>query len=500
MSQAARLARHAFSLLEKPQDFTLFSGGIELRPYQLPAFGAIIRSVQEKAGGTFVIKFSRQAGKDELLAQLIVYLLAVLQHRDASIIMASPTFKPQTENAMTRLEARLESNAIMRYLKWHRHGGYIFRVRNARALYFSAETSASVVGATASHLLIMNEAQDIAPAVYDKRFAPMAAAHNATQVFAGTAWTRDSLLERQQAYAEELQKQDGRQRVFIADAETVAVSSPEYDEFFRKEVERLGRQHPLIKTQYFCETLDDEASLFSQTMLDAIPAAEPYSGSGPTAFLIDVAGQAEASTDPEAYGGGTEGRRDSTTLTICRLDLATLATLQAPTYHITARHRWTGSNHLEIFGQIKALAEGMRPLHIVMDATGVGEGLWAMLDRAFPEKVMPVKFSLAKKSDLAWRFMAILSTGRLRDHAHTAEVARQYRHARSELLPGPAKRIRWGVPDGARDADGRPVHDDYLMADALMAELDALPWAVEVHTPTLIVPAADPLDEMGSNF
>ena len=84
-------------------------------------------------------------------------------------------------------------------------------------------------------------------------------------------------------------------------------------------------------------------------------------------------------------GMGNPGR-DSTTVSIVEVDLSTVKTLQLPTYRVIARHAWQGINHLDIFGRVKALADSWRPQHIVMDATGVGEGLWAMLDRAFPKR------------------------------------------------------------------------------------------------------------------
>ena len=38
--------------------------------------------------------------------------------------------------------------------------------------------------------------------------------------------------------------------------------------------------------------------------------------------------------------------------------------------------------------------------------------------------------------------------------------------------------MRWGVPEGTRDEDGDLIHDDIVLADALLAEADALPWTV----------------------
>jgi hypothetical protein len=54
--------------------------------------------------------------------------------------------------------------------------------------------------------------------------------------------------------------------------------------------------------------------------------------------------------------------------------------------------------------------------------------------------------------------------------------------------------MRWGVPEGTRDENGELIHDDILMADALLAEADALPW--RAHSPALVVEPQDPLEEM----
>jgi hypothetical protein len=50
------------------------------------------------------------------------------------------------------------------------------------------------------------------------------------------------------------------------------------------------------------------------------------------------------------------------------------------------------------------------------------------------------------------------------------------------------------VPDGTRGRDGQLVHDDYVMADALVAKLEELEWAF--GSPTLIIRPKDPLEEM----
>ncbi len=117
-----------------------------------------------------------------------------------------------------------------------------------------------------------------------------------------------------------------------------------------------------------------------------------------------------------------------------------------------------------------------------------------MLDKAFRTRVIPVKFTQQEKSEIGWRFLSIIETGRFRDSAPSDTVLIQYKMCRSEILPGPSKTLRWGVPDGTRGPDGELVHDDHVIADALVAKLDELEW--QVHSETVIIRARDPLEEM----
>jgi hypothetical protein len=212
------------------------------------------------------------------------------------------------------------------------------------------------------------------------------------------------------------------------------------------------------------------------------------------AFLLDVAGQDESVVDPLGSSAGLANPgRDSTALTIVAIDLSTLADLRHPTYHVVARFSWLGQNHTSILGKLKDLYDAWHPQHIVIDATGVGEGLWGMLDRSYPSRVIPVKFTRPEKSEIGWRFLSIIETGRFRDHCHTDAVHLQYTHCSYEILPGSGKTLRWGVPDGARGPDGSLIHDDFILADSLVARLDQLEWHISL--PTALVPSAfDPLD------
>ncbi len=186
---------------------------------------------------------------------------------------------------------------------------------------------------------------------------------------------------------------------------------------------------------------------------------------------------------------------------IVEVDRSTISLIGKPTYLTVLRKEWTGASHVTVFGALKALVEVWRPLRIVIDATGVGEGLWSLLDNAFGgDTVIPVKFTAQLKSQLGYAFIGMVESGRYREyHPFDEKLRTQLEHCRSEILPGPAKTMRWGVPDGKRDrASGELVHDDDLITGALCSLLDRLEW----YTPTegLFVAMRDPLEGTESNF
>jgi hypothetical protein len=204
-------AKRSAYLLRYPERFAL-AGNVTLRPYQEIAIRAVVNSVQMKRGMSIVWIFPRQSGKDEALAVLVQYLLARFENFGGEIVFFNPTFKPQTETSMRRLETRLQSN-ILTMGKWKRRSGYIYQINNAFCTYLSADPTAHVVSATANRLLVVNEAQDVGMLKYDKDIDPMAASAHATKLFAGTRWTGNTLLEREYQLALEAEKKDGLRRV-----------------------------------------------------------------------------------------------------------------------------------------------------------------------------------------------------------------------------------------------------------------------------------------------
>jgi len=98
------------------------AGNVALRPYQRIAIQGVVNSVRYKRGMNIVWLFPRQSGKDEALAILALYMMVLFKDEGAEIVFFNPTFKPQTETSMRRLETRLDSN-ILTLGKWKRRSG-----------------------------------------------------------------------------------------------------------------------------------------------------------------------------------------------------------------------------------------------------------------------------------------------------------------------------------------------------------------------------------------
>jgi hypothetical protein len=197
------------------------------------------------------------------------------------------------------------------------------------------------------------------------------------------------------------------------------------------------------------------------------------------------------------------GRRDSTALTVVEVDLERpgAAGLDAPTYRAVHRRAWVGAPHHQLYQAIAALVEHWQAQTVVIDATGVGAGLASFLSRLLgPGRLVPFRFSALSKSDLGWQFLGIIETGRYREFQpglaglpDQDELQRvfweQARACQCQVLPGPGRLLRWGVPPGARSAvDNTLLHDDLLVSAALCAALDRQTWGLGKSA---VIPAPD---------
>lgn len=506
--------------------------GLTLRAYQRPIAEAVFDSVINQRGLGIVVILPRQSGKNELQAQLEALILTSFQDVGGEMVKISPTWKPQTVNAMRRLERVLQRSPLAGK-RWSRHAGYIFRLGQASLSFLSGSPETNIVGATASLLLSVDEAQDILIEKFDREIAPMAASTNATRVFWGTAWTSQTLLGRELRAARAAEARDGIRRAFVLGAGAVMSEVPAYAAFVEEQVRRLGRRHPLVRTQYFSEEMDGQGGLFPPERLallrGAHPAEETPAPGAQYVVLVDVGGEeARAGAVPDAQmpllldgdspapAAGTPatgppaagGRRDSSAATVVRLDPPGSPSNgqdgYGPVFRVVQRHLWTGAPHTRLVSDLHDLALHWHAARVVMDATGIGAGLAAFLARALGEgRVQRFLFTAQSKSRLGWDFLTLIETGRFKDHLPPEDAfspaailqALFFEQASAcTAQVGAGQTLRWGVPESARHPVSRGrLHDDLLVSAALCAALPDLPHG---SGESVILPAADPLADL----
>ena len=186
---------------------------------------------------------------------------------------------------------------------------------------------------------------------------------------------------------------------------------------------------------------------------------------------------------------------------------------RAPTYHVVQRALWTGDPHDRIYEVLTSLASTWAPRFVVIDSTGVGQGLASFLQAGLgTAEVIPYVFSQKSKSALGWGFLALVDSGRFKDHADgdgsaflAAQSALQARFYRElsftayRIRSGPNKMMDWSVPDGTREPiSGELVHDDLVISAALASVLDRRDFLST--GPSLLIPGVDPLEDMDRGF
>ncbi|OGO30064.1 MAG: hypothetical protein A2Z29_06545 [Chloroflexi bacterium RBG_16_56_11] len=441
---------------------------MRLRPYQREAANAILDSVFGGKGLTFSIEIARQGGKNELSAQLELLLLTLNMGEAKNLIKCSPTFKPQTVISMIRLKDRL-NNAGFEGI-WTAEMGYIVRLGNARAIFLSADASASVVGNTAHLLLEIDESQDVSKEKYTKEFKPIGATTNVTTVHYGTAWDDSTLLEEVKQTNLELERRDGVRRHFRYDWEEVARHNPDYLAYVMGEKERLGADHPLFMTQYRLLPIHGGGGFLSaqqraQLQGDHERMRRCREGQMYVAG-IDIAGEKEGGGGEALATGNT--KRDSTVVTIGEVEFPPNYEIdREPRIKIVEHYCWTGKRHTEVYGQLVDILKNVwRCRRVVVDATGMGEPVSAFLRKALGSRVTPFTFTQKSKSELGFNLLAVVNAGRIKVYKGDGseeyqEFWQEMEKARSQYRPSQTMNFYVDPAQG---------HDDFLMSLALAAE------------------------------
>jgi hypothetical protein len=445
-----------------------------LRPYQIEPGRAILDSVINRKGLTFTVEMARQGGKNELSAQLELFLLATHGHESQNLVKCSPTFKPQTITSMLRLKEKLNLAGLAG--EWRSEMGYIIRLGNARAIFLSAEESANVVGHTAHLLLEVDEAQDVDRDKYTKEFKPMGSTTNVTCVLYGTTWDDATLLEKTKQANLELERKDGNKRHFRYDWQEIAKHNRHYLAYVEAERERLGEDHPLFLTQYRLLPIRGGGGFLNAQQKAQLQGLHPRMR-GPQSGKIYIAGidlAGEAENAEGEYLKALKLRQDSTVVTIGELEiLPGKIPLNPPLpkgenkIKIVEHYSWTGKKHPDLYPQLVDLLRNVWHCRtVVVDSTGIGETVASFLQNTLGSRIVAFKFTAQSKTELGFNLLATINSGAIKmyaadNSAEYQEFWHQVERARSFYRPSQTMNFYVDPADG---------HDDFLMSLALLAE------------------------------
>ena len=484
--------------LEDPVTRALGRNDLRLRSYQADALRNIFKGVQRQKGESFAVTFPRQSGKNETQAQLEAAVMAANLWRGGTIVKILPTEKNQGQVSRNRLEGVLRGSLTGTSGKVKTSKGRTVW-GNTQVRYLSASPNSAIVGETADLMLEVDEAQLVPPGKFDRDAAPMAASTNAARVFWGTAWDDRTLLSRETRLALSCGDASGKKRFFLTDAAAVGREVPAYADFVRHQIESLGREHPTVRTQFFCEEISDLTGMFTAERCEKMrgdhdPQTQPIEGHS-YVFLIDIAGSDELNTKAKQTVGFSD-RRDATVVTICDVSWPEDEGEwdKGPVWRTAARRYYRNVPADRLEAMVSREIAIWNPVRVVLDHTGLGCMLSDYLSRRFPRICRAYDLTAKAKTEMAWGFIAMVNSGRWQEFrsdetALPAESSFDPKRDSREVLDDPVllqrmffrelracrleptadpNLVRWGVPDGTRDpGTGRIIHDDLVMSAAL---------------------------------
>jgi hypothetical protein len=323
-----------------------------------------------------------------------------------------------------------------------------------------------------------DEAQDLDTNKWERDAQPMGSWNNATTVFYGVAWTKEShiyqAMQQSLAMEERLEAELGyRPRlVFKINADIVKKVNPQYKKAYENQVARLGKDHIAIKTQYDLVFIDSIGRFFSNVQLAQVYANLFRMRVGPElskvyGFGLDIAGQEEDVTvigkDESRIG---QHKRDAVNLVIGELQ-------RDGTVIPVCLYQWVGKSHTGQRETIKRILKHWGISFGAADATGIGEPLAYYLVEQFPRAdIEAYKFKAmgdenkSKLGYLVYNFVAsdlLKIPRRPEKDQQQAELWDELRYQLEQLIREAKKQqqINWYVPENATPRyQGHIPHDD----------------------------------------
>ncbi len=411
-------------LIDKIVVFCEALSGNPYHEYQRGFSRRIIESVVIRDAEVLTAVAARQTGKTELVANTVSGLMILLPrlarlfpkllgaYRDGFWVGLFAPVEGQVETLYSRVVSRLTSERALEMLadpeiddKVKRISGVTRGVRLEKCgsflMMMTANPKAKIESKT-FHLAVIDECQESDDVVVSKSISPMLAHYKGSMVKIGTpSFTKNNFYKSIQLNKRVQTGRGARQNHYEWTWKEVIKEVPDYGDFIKKEMLRVGEDSDEFQLSYCARWLLERGMFVTQTQMDE---------------LADVSMETVKAYHhtPVVVGIDPARKQDSTVVTVVYVDW------DRPDEFGYFHHRVL--NWLEIQGddwesqyhQIVDFLGHYNVLAIGVDANGVGDAVAQRLALLIPRaEVIPLTSSQQEQSDRFKHLQALIQRGQI---------------------------------------------------------------------------------------
>jgi len=442
--------------------------GVKLYPYQLTFARRVIESVVLNDGDEITALYSRQSGKSETIANVVVVLMVMLPllathfkqlelYKNGFFVGLFAPIDAQSKIIGDRVNARLSGEITQEFLNDPDLNIVYTSLKLSNGSFAKIHTAApqSKIEGHSYHLIVVDEAQHVVEEKMVRSIHPQAAAFNGTIAKMGTPTDQNcefyEAIKRNLALISTSKKRNH----FEFNYKTVQKYNKRYGIFVKKEIERYGIDNDYFRMSYGLEWLLDQGMCITEKEFQKRMRV-PH-------------GLENMRIDGALYVAGLDlgKKQDSTVLTILKLQKRTndefvklldsiakeekedlhfiqedLKSVTEADYYVKEVVQWYEYHKDNWQAQIINLSSVIKDhggiLTVAVDATGTGDMPYETLNSRLnytETEVIPVQFSQKMNHTLAQIFYKNLNHKAVKiPSGQGAKTSRRWKKFHSQLL------------------------------------------------------------------
>ena len=459
-------------LIDKILLFCEALSGNPYHNYQRDFSRRLIESVVIRDAEVLTAVAARQTGKTELVANTVAGLMILLPrlarlfpkllgaYKDGFWVGLFAPVEGQVETLYSRVVSRLTSERAQDILadpeiddRAKRISGVTRGIRLEKCgsflMMMTANPKAKIESKT-FHLAVIDECQESDDVVVSKSISPMLAHYKGTMVKIGTpSFTKNNFYKSIQLNKRLQTRKGARQNHYQWNWKDVVKEVPDYGDFIKKEMLRIGEDSDEFQISYMCSWILERGMFVTQTVMDD---------------LADTSMETVKAwhNSPVVVGIDPARKQDSTVVTVVWVDW------DRPDEYDYFHHRvlnWLeiqGDDWEEQYHQIVDFLSHYNVLAIGVDANGVGDAVAQRLALLIPRaEVIALTSSQQEQSERFKHLQALIQRGQIAWPGNAkARRLRTWKRFYQQMLD--AEKDFKGSNFMVHAPDEPHAHDDYV--------------------------------------